>query len=112
MTDKDPNADRGRKVGCGWPSWRYGPDGESRVFAREEDVPGGWYDHPNKVPKDGDVPPKPETQVPLTRAEIVAELKSRNVDFSRNAPTASLYKKLTAVPAEPVNWGEPVTEEE
>lgn len=32
-----------------WPSWRYGPNGASGVFASEADVPAGWQDHPSKV---------------------------------------------------------------
>ncbi len=32
-----------------WPSFRYGPNGESRVFQRAEDVPEGWSDTPNFV---------------------------------------------------------------
>jgi len=27
-----------------WPAWRYGPDGEGKVFANPEDVPEGWAD--------------------------------------------------------------------
>lgn len=32
-----------------WPSWRYGPNGQSGVFESETDVPTGWEDHPSKV---------------------------------------------------------------
>lgn len=32
-----------------WPSWRYGPNGEARVFQSAEDVPEGWVDHPSLV---------------------------------------------------------------
>lgn len=39
-----------------WPSWRYGPNGEARVFPRADDVPKGWEDHPSKVAR-----PKPNT---------------------------------------------------
>lgn len=42
-----------------FPSWRYGPDGASAVFEREEDVPAGWADHPCKV-KGGDPPAEAE----------------------------------------------------
>lgn len=27
-----------------WPAWRYGPNGESKVFQCAEDVPEGWTD--------------------------------------------------------------------
>lgn len=29
-----------------WPSWRYGPDGASKICASINDVPKGWKDHP------------------------------------------------------------------
>jgi hypothetical protein len=32
-----------------WPSWRYGPNGESAIFDNEEDVPAGWADHPSRA---------------------------------------------------------------
>lgn len=34
-----------------FPSWRYGPKGESAVFESESDVPTGWHDHPSKHEK-------------------------------------------------------------
>lgn len=36
-----------------FPSWRYGPDGQARVFTRADDVPVGWADHPSKVVRVG-----------------------------------------------------------
>lgn len=27
-----------------WPAWWYGPDGESKLFQKAEDVPDGWTD--------------------------------------------------------------------
>lgn len=32
-----------------FPSWRYGPGGQSQIFNSEEEVPAGWVDHPHKV---------------------------------------------------------------
>lgn len=39
-----------------FPRWYYGPDGQSKIFERGEEVPEGWEDHPSKVkePKVGD----------------------------------------------------------
>jgi hypothetical protein len=31
-----------------WPSWRYGPNGESAIFQGDDEVPAGWLDHPAK----------------------------------------------------------------
>lgn len=32
-----------------WPSFRYGPDGQGKVFQKPEDVPEGWTDSPKKA---------------------------------------------------------------
>jgi hypothetical protein len=45
-----------------WPSWRFGPGGQSAVFESEADVPAGWVDHPTKV-KDA-AAPAPKTPAP------------------------------------------------
>ena len=29
-----------------WPAWRYGPNSESDIFEKPEDVPQGWADSP------------------------------------------------------------------
>jgi hypothetical protein len=42
-----------------WPSWRYGPKGESAVFESEADVPAGWHDHPSKHEKAAKSEPAP-----------------------------------------------------
>jgi len=33
----------------GWPAFRYGPEGERKVFQSPDDVPEGWQDSPNFV---------------------------------------------------------------
>ena len=38
-------AENGHKVGVGWPSWRYPPDGgPGAIFERSLDVPPGWLE--------------------------------------------------------------------
>ena len=32
-----------------FPAWMYSPDGDAKIFERDEDVPKGWLDHPIKV---------------------------------------------------------------
>lgn len=51
----------------GFPSWRYGPDEQSKVCASAAEVPEGWVDHPSKV---GLAEPK------LTKAEKAAAAKA------------------------------------
>lgn len=42
---------------AGFPSWRYGPDGEARIFHDEDSVPEGWADSPAAFDDDGDNAP-------------------------------------------------------
>lgn len=49
-----------------WPSWRYGPDGQRRVFQSAADVPEGWNDSPDFV-----------TAAKEAGAETVADLVTR-----------------------------------
>jgi hypothetical protein len=62
-----------------WPSWRYGPGGQSAIFQKEEDVPEGWTKKPDDAPEvfiervappplDGDV-----LRAELTRRGIVID---------------------------------------
>jgi hypothetical protein len=32
-----------------YPAWFYGPNGQSRIFQHDSEVPAGWQDHPSKV---------------------------------------------------------------
>lgn len=34
-----------------WPSWRYGPNGASKLCENEAEVPKGWVDHPEAAEK-------------------------------------------------------------
>lgn len=47
-----------------WPSWRYGPGGQSRIFQSEYEVPEGWEDHPSKVGKISDVVTERHANIP------------------------------------------------
>ena len=93
--DKAPNAPRGHLIGTGWPSYRYGPEGQAKIFQSEDEVPAGWADHPSKVVLSDEAPPiLQEASVPLSRGEITSRLKLRGIEFSKNAPTKALYNKL------------------
>lgn len=57
-----------------WPSWRFGPNGESQIFQSEDEVPEGWQDSPAKLKG---IPQKPEvvargdgTDAPSVEAKI------------------------------------------
>lgn len=46
-----------------FPSWRYGPNGQAKIFNAAAEVPDGWHDHPHKVkaPAEKSPPPSPNT---------------------------------------------------
>lgn len=94
-------------------TWRYGPNGEARIFTDSRDVPKDWLDHPMKFsnphyPHDAPVednssvtqPDGPvaeaadDAPLPITRAEIIRHLKERNITFRFTAKTDVLYALL------------------
>lgn len=81
-----------------WPAWYYGPDGQSQIFQSEEEIPDGWEDHPKKV---GDVrqrrepvPPQESPYKDKTDAEVIAELKLRDIEHGARWPRQRLEKLL------------------
>lgn len=82
-----------------FPSVRYGPGGDARVFQSAEDVPAGWEDHPSKVkgPKAPAVDPKR-----LSRPELMQALRDRGVQFAPNAGGGELAALLAASNPQPV----------
>lgn len=56
----------------GFPSWRYGPEGEADIFFRSADVPKGWKDAPfTKLADDEPKEPKSELREQL-KASVAA----------------------------------------
>lgn len=45
-----------------WPSWRYGPNGASKLCENEAEVPKGWVDHPEAAEKLTEKAAKAETK--------------------------------------------------
>ncbi len=56
----------------GWPSWRYGPFGESAIFNSEAEVPYGW------TKKAGEVYVPPESAFP-DEATLVSQLEAQGI---------------------------------
>lgn len=66
-----------------FPTWAYGPEGQSGIFHRAEDVPEGWADDPAKVasaaPKEPagpvgvDAPPEAPAIEPLEELDMPPE---------------------------------------
>lgn len=86
-----------------WPSWRFGPNGQSDVFDSADDVPVGWQDHPSKV---GEKPAKAPPTAPEGEAvELDASGQAWNPDL--HAPTktktnAGLWRMKVGVSRPPV----------
>lgn len=62
-----------------FPSWYYGPNGESQIFNSVEEVPEGWQDSPAKFePKSKSESKRVEEQkkakTPKTKEEVVASI--------------------------------------
>jgi hypothetical protein len=78
---------RQRDVFLGWPSWRYGPDGEAAIFQKEEDVPLGW---------------KPKVQLPFVprspsrfdREELIKLLDEKGIHIDSTWSTARMKEAL------------------
>lgn len=51
-----------------FPSWRYGPNGQSGVFESAADVPTGWVDHPSLVGKAKVAPTAKDPAAPKAKA--------------------------------------------
>lgn len=89
-----------------WPSWRYGPEGQSAIFDSKEEVPTGWKDHPSafadKDNKD-ETPPGRQPQNAVEEAsiydamgmnELRAALKGKGIDFHPSAKREKLISLL------------------
>jgi hypothetical protein len=74
-----------------WPSWRYGPEGQSAIFQCAEDVPEGWTRKPDEQPE----PFVPRRRpVVLNRDELIAELQAHGVEPDLSWGMAHMKKVL------------------
>jgi hypothetical protein len=83
----------------GFPSFRYGPDGQSAVFHSEKDVPDGWFDHPSKV-KGAPDPSAAVSERRPGKAEMMKDLKRLGVPFNPMSAASDLHALLKAKQAE------------
>lgn len=82
---------RGKSAFSGWPSWRYGPEGQAEIFQREEDVPDGWGRKPGET---GPVfVPKPTPPV-LDRTVLIDELHRYGVEINPTWGVAHMKKVI------------------
>lgn len=80
-----------------WPAWRYGPDGEGKIFEKPEDVPKGWVDSPAKVKK-ASSEAKPNAGLAkehgMSKKDIIAELEELEVEYDGRANADDLMALL------------------
>jgi hypothetical protein len=98
--------DMGRYQHQDWPSWRYGPDGEAKIFQSAADVPEGWEDTPaaaaakkgteKKVAKKSSpkrakaTADEVDAEEARYRAEVIEFLKATKVEFDESMTTEQL----------------------
>lgn len=70
-----------------WPSWRYSPDGEGRVFNSAAEVPFGWT---KRVGQQLEEVAPPE----LNKTELIEQLTALGVEINPIWGTAHLKKVL------------------
>jgi hypothetical protein len=76
-----------------FPSWRYGPGDQARIFDCAEDVPKGWQDHPSLVrsPLDRDAKDGPGGSLPGNVMKLKSIAKAEKIDCGE-ARTAPEYR--------------------
>lgn len=73
-----------------WPSWRYGPNGQSAIFKCEEDVPPGWTKKPGEQPE---VFVQREYEL-LDKGKLWLELEAKGVEIDPTWGVAHMKKVL------------------
>lgn len=73
-----------------WPSWRYGPGGQSAIFQTQEDVPDGW----TKKPGEAEEEIIARSPVYYDRLALVAELTQRGISIDPRWGVAHMKKVL------------------
>jgi hypothetical protein len=76
------------KIDRSWPSWRYSPSGEGKIFQSEAEVPIGWTKKPGEVyvPTAG--------PLRLNKDELISQLKAKGIDINPIWGSAQLKKVL------------------
>lgn len=74
-----------------WPSWRYGPNGESAIFANPDCVPLNWTRKPG-IPEIEPVHYREPTR--LSREDLIAELEVKGIKLDPLWSTAHIKELL------------------
>lgn len=77
-----------RVIFNGWPSWRYGPDGQGAIFQSEAEVPWGWTVKPGKP----ELSRQEYTVAILDRTKLIDELTVMGIDIKPTWGTAHMKR--------------------
>lgn len=81
-----------------WPSWRYGPQGQSGIFESDEDVPIGWYAYEDRhlIQEPGDPPPPdgPDAHGGIVKDALVQMLRASGQKIYANMTPRQMHAKL------------------
>lgn len=77
-----------------WPSWRYGPSGEAKIFQKPEDVPAGWQDTPQPAtPQEKAEAPKGEEHEGYTRKFLEDVVRQSGGRVYARDTAATLFRR-------------------
>lgn len=93
-----------------WPSWRYGPNGESVLCQGPQDVPEGFKKHPSEHGKKSlNAPPKDPANSPAPpapdRKEVMAKLDALGVAYKPRSAVSVLVAQLEEAEAKAAEDG-------
>jgi len=84
-----------------WPSWRFGPEGQSAIFEKQEDVPVGWHppEDMHLIIEPGSAPPEdgPDAHGGIHKADLIAALRKLEQKVHANESPRKMHEKLTAL---------------
>lgn len=98
-----------------WPSWRYGPNGQSAIFHKAEDVPVGWY-----PPEERHLIVEPEAEKPedgpdahggYHKSTLIQMLRKTGEKVHANSTAKKMHEKLVALGVIPKEDDKPPKEE-
>lgn len=74
-----------------WPSWYFGPDGQSGVFSCQEEVPEGWTKKPQTQYE------APECKPEICKESTIEQLIAAKVEVDPRWGKAKLWEELEKV---------------
>jgi len=94
-----------------WPSWYFGPGGQSAICHRIEDVPTGWCREPEDVVEASDPPPEdgPEAWAGHRVVDLIAALRAAGQPIRAFENSRQIFERAVAIGVIPA-YGKPDTD--